>query len=81
MVWATQYKYTRDAVLLVLASHPYDASDYIRDYDEFLATRAASRGPGEAGDASRCESAHEADSQAPSIGEGRAEAEAGARRR
>src|SRR5690242_3348526 len=38
MVWATQYKYTRDAVLLVLASHPYDAHDYIRDYDEFLAT-------------------------------------------
>jgi len=37
MVWATQYKYTRDAVLLVLASHPYDAADYIRDYDEFLA--------------------------------------------
>ena len=38
MVWATQYKYTRDAVLLVLASHPYDASDYIRDYDEFIAS-------------------------------------------
>jgi acetyltransferase-like isoleucine patch superfamily enzyme/dTDP-4-dehydrorhamnose 3,5-epimerase-like enzyme len=36
MVWATQYKYTRDAVLLVLASHSYDARDYIRDYDEFL---------------------------------------------
>jgi acetyltransferase-like isoleucine patch superfamily enzyme len=38
MVWATQYKYTRDAVLLVLASHSYDASDYIRDYGEFLAS-------------------------------------------
>ena len=25
------------AVLLVLASHPYDAADYIRDHDEFLA--------------------------------------------
>src|SRR5438094_728099 len=37
MVWATQYKYTRDAVLLVLASHPYDAADYIRNYEEFLA--------------------------------------------
>jgi UDP-2-acetamido-3-amino-2,3-dideoxy-glucuronate N-acetyltransferase len=37
MVWATQYKYTRDAVMLVLASHPYDAADYIRDYEEFLA--------------------------------------------
>jgi dTDP-4-dehydrorhamnose 3,5-epimerase-like enzyme len=37
MVWGTQWRYTRDAVLLVLASHPYDAEDYIRDYDEFLA--------------------------------------------
>ena len=36
-VWAIQYKYSRDAVLLVLASHPYAADDYIRDYDEFLA--------------------------------------------
>lgn len=36
MIWGTQYKYTRDAVLLVLASHPYDADDYVRDYDEFL---------------------------------------------
>ena len=37
MVWATQYKYTRDAVLLVLASHLYDPADYIRNYDEFTA--------------------------------------------
>ena len=37
MVWGTQWKYTRNAVLLVLASHPYDADDYIRDYEEFLA--------------------------------------------
>jgi UDP-2-acetamido-3-amino-2,3-dideoxy-glucuronate N-acetyltransferase len=37
LVWGTQWRYTRDAVLLVLASHPYDADDYIRDYDEFLA--------------------------------------------
>jgi hypothetical protein len=36
MVWATQYKYTSNAVLLVLASHPYDASDYIRNYEDFL---------------------------------------------
>jgi glycosyltransferase involved in cell wall biosynthesis len=32
----TQWRYTRDAVLLVLASHPYEADDYIRDYEEFL---------------------------------------------
>jgi UDP-2-acetamido-3-amino-2,3-dideoxy-glucuronate N-acetyltransferase len=37
MVWATQYRFTADAVLLVLASEKYDASDYVRDYDEFLA--------------------------------------------
>ena len=37
LVWGTQWRYTKDAVLLVLASHPYDADDYIRDYDEFLA--------------------------------------------
>lgn len=38
MVWGTQWRYSRDAVLLVLASHPYDPADYIRDYEEFLAT-------------------------------------------
>jgi UDP-2-acetamido-3-amino-2,3-dideoxy-glucuronate N-acetyltransferase len=37
MVWAVQYRYTHDAVLLVLASDPYEPEDYIRDYDEFLA--------------------------------------------
>jgi UDP-2-acetamido-3-amino-2,3-dideoxy-glucuronate N-acetyltransferase len=36
MIWATQYKYTKDCVLLVLASHEYDPDDYIREYDTFL---------------------------------------------
>ena len=36
MTWGIQYKYSKDAVLLVFASHYYDAADYIRDYDEFL---------------------------------------------
>jgi UDP-2-acetamido-3-amino-2,3-dideoxy-glucuronate N-acetyltransferase len=36
MIWGTQWKYTRDAVLLVLASQPYDPADYIRHYEEFL---------------------------------------------
>lgn len=36
MVWGIQYRYSPDAVLLVFASHHYDAEDYIRDYDEFL---------------------------------------------
>ena len=48
MTWATQYKYSPDAVLLVFASHPYDSADYIRSYDEFLA-EAARRASGERG--------------------------------
>lgn len=36
-VWATQYRYSHDAMLLVIASHEYDPDDYIRDYDQFLA--------------------------------------------
>jgi len=36
MVWGVQYKYSEDAVLLVFASHHYDADDYIRNYSEFL---------------------------------------------
>jgi UDP-2-acetamido-3-amino-2,3-dideoxy-glucuronate N-acetyltransferase len=35
-IWASQYRYDGDAVLLVLASHPYDPDDYIRDYGTFL---------------------------------------------
>lgn len=35
-VWGIQYKYSSDAVLLVLASHEYDSDDYIRDYDKYL---------------------------------------------
>jgi len=31
-----QYKYSAAALLLVFASHPYNAADYIRDSDEFL---------------------------------------------
>lgn len=36
MTWGIQYKFSSDAVLLVLASLPYDEADYIRDYDTFL---------------------------------------------
>ena len=35
LVWGIQYKFEPDTVLLVQASHPYDAADYIRDYDTF----------------------------------------------
>jgi UDP-2-acetamido-3-amino-2,3-dideoxy-glucuronate N-acetyltransferase len=36
MVWATEYRYAPDAVLLVLSSDVYQAEDYIREYDLFL---------------------------------------------
>ena len=39
MIWGVQYKYSADAMLLVLASDYYDNSDYIRDYEEFLTLR------------------------------------------
>jgi UDP-2-acetamido-3-amino-2,3-dideoxy-glucuronate N-acetyltransferase len=40
-IWGTQYRYSSDAVLLVFASLPYDAKDYVRDYDEFRRLVAA----------------------------------------
>jgi len=42
MTWGVQYKYSADALLLVFASLPYDAADYIRDYAEFLTLTHAS---------------------------------------
>ena len=36
MVWGIQYKFSGSASLLVLASHKYDAKDYIRDYEQFI---------------------------------------------
>ena len=35
-MWHEMYDFSSDAVLLVLASEVYDASDYIREYDEFI---------------------------------------------
>ncbi len=43
MVWSTQYKFSRDASLLVLASDYYDSAEYIRDYYEFLEARRTVR--------------------------------------
>lgn len=43
MVWGIQFKYSQDAVLLVLASQRYSANDYIRDYSEFQQTEARSK--------------------------------------
>lgn len=39
MIWGTQYRYSPDAVLLVFASRTYEADDYLRTYDDFLAER------------------------------------------
>jgi UDP-2-acetamido-3-amino-2,3-dideoxy-glucuronate N-acetyltransferase len=36
LVWASEFAYGPDTVLLVLASHEYDPDDYIRDYSKFL---------------------------------------------
>ena len=36
MIWREMFDFSEDAVLLVLADHEYDESDYIRDYDEFI---------------------------------------------
>lgn len=36
MVWKDMYDFSSDSVLLVLASTHYDATEYIRNYDEFV---------------------------------------------
>lgn len=36
LTWGIHYKYSSDAILLVFASHPYEAEDYIRNYAEFV---------------------------------------------
>lgn len=37
LTWGAQHGYSRGAVLLVLASHPYDPADYLRDRRSFRA--------------------------------------------
>ena len=36
LIWREMKDFSKDCVLVVLASKHYDESDYIRDYDEFL---------------------------------------------
>ncbi len=43
MIWSVQHRHTPDAVMVVLASAPYDPDDYIRDYAEFVALIRATR--------------------------------------
>jgi len=35
MIWAEQFDYSEDAVLLVLTSDYFDETDYIRNYDVY----------------------------------------------
>lgn len=39
MVWKDMFDFSRDSILLVLASEHYDESEYIRDYAEFIKAR------------------------------------------
>lgn len=41
-LWKDMYDFSEDSVLLVLASEHYDASEYIRDYDQFVKEVGAS---------------------------------------
>lgn len=36
MIWDAELNFSKGAICLVLASLPYDESDYVRSYDEFL---------------------------------------------
>lgn len=36
MLWKDMYDFSKDSVLLVLASEHYDAEEYIRDYDDYI---------------------------------------------
>lgn len=40
-IWGTMSDFSDDAILLVLASEPYDEDEYIRDYGEYLDWREA----------------------------------------
>jgi dTDP-4-dehydrorhamnose 3,5-epimerase-like enzyme len=36
MMWREMHDFSDDCVLMVIANHYYDETDYIRDYDDFL---------------------------------------------
>ncbi len=36
MIWHEMHDFSKDCILLVLASALYDEADYIRDYEEFI---------------------------------------------
>lgn len=35
-IWASEINFSSGSICLVLASHEYDESDYLRDYEDFL---------------------------------------------
>lgn len=35
-IWASEQGFSSGSICLVLASHPYDESDYIRDYSDYI---------------------------------------------
>ena len=41
LIWRELLNFSSGAVCLVLASHPYEEGDYIRDYDVFRETKRA----------------------------------------
>ena len=41
-IWASEINFSSGSICLVFASHPYNASDYIRDYDEFISFKSVS---------------------------------------
>lgn len=42
-IWAQELNFSAGGICLVLASHPYNESDYIRSYDEFKRLRGHSK--------------------------------------
>jgi hypothetical protein len=44
LIWRELENFSSGSVCLVLASHPYDAEAYHRDYDEFLRAAEQARG-------------------------------------
>lgn len=42
--WAGELNFSSGSICLVLASHPYDEADYIRDYGQFLSEIREKRG-------------------------------------
>jgi WxcM-like, C-terminal len=67
LTWRRLENFSTNAVCLFLSSHPYDASDYVRDFNEFISLkqqRAASttpqRGPGRTRELGRRPSVYDA---------------------